>query len=220
MDNKTVLIAIPNIGTVSTNFMAQMLGLNYGKYRISYQFLKSNLLYLSRDKLAISAIKNNYDYILFLDTDQQVPDDVVIKMAEHLDKGENIVTALIFTKQKPYNPCIYKSSEVRENGQLDLKYYPLNEIDIEKPFYVENCGSGCVMIKTDVFRNIPQPWFHPFPYSGEDVTFFHIATHKYGYKILCDPTINVGHWGIENINRKTKMLYEEQIIDMKRGDVL
>ena len=45
MNNKAILIAIPNIGTVSTNFMAQMLGLNYGKYHIGYQFIKSNLLF-------------------------------------------------------------------------------------------------------------------------------------------------------------------------------
>lgn len=37
MDNKTILIAIPNVGTVSTNFMSQMLGLNFGNYTIGYQ---------------------------------------------------------------------------------------------------------------------------------------------------------------------------------------
>lgn len=219
MDTKTVLIAIPNIGTVSTNFMAQMLGMNYGKYRISYQFIKANLLYLSRDKFVNSAIKNNYDYILFLDTDQQVPSDLIIRMGAYLDKGEDIVTALIFTKEKPYNPCIYSESKILENGQISLTRYDLSKIGNE-PFYVENCGSGCVMVKTDVFRNIPQPWFHPYVYSGEDVTFFHVATHKYGYKILCDPTLDVGHWGIENINRTTKMLYDEEVLKMKRGSVL
>ena len=219
MDNKTILIAIPNIGTVSTNFMSQMLGLNFGNYIIGYQFLKSNLLYLSRDKLALSAIKNNYDYILFLDTDQQVPNDIIIKMAKYLNEGEDIITALVFGKEKPYYPCIYSKSEVLETGQINLTRYDLSLIK-DEPFYVANCGSGCVMLKTDVFRNIPQPWFHPYIYSGEDVTFFHIATQKYGYKILCDPTLDVGHWGIENINRTTKSLYDEEIIRMKKGSVL
>ena len=219
MNNKTILIAIPNIGTVSTNFMAQMLGLNYGKYHIGYQFIKSNLLYLSRDKLASSAIKNNYDYVLFLDTDQQVPDDIIIKMGSYLDNGEDIVTALVFTKEKPYYPCIYSDSQILESGQISLTRYDMSKIKNE-PFYVQNCGSGCVMLKTEVFKNIPQPWFHPYVYSGEDVTFFHIATHKYGYKILCDPTLDVGHWGIENINKTTKAFYDEETIKMKRGSVL
>lgn len=219
MSNKTILIAIPNIGTVSTNFMAQMLGLNYGKYIVNYQFLKSNLLYLSRDKLVLSALKNNIDYILFLDTDQKIPNDLVIRMGEYLDKGEDIVTALIFTKEKPYNPCVYSDSQVLDNGQLNLTYYPMAEIQ-DKPFYVKNCGSGCVMMKVDIFRKIPQPWFHPYIYSGEDVTFFHVATTNYKYKILCDPTLNVGHWGIENIDRTTKMLYDEEVNKMKKGSVL
>lgn len=219
MNNKTVLIAIPNIGTVSTNFMAQMLAMNYGNYTVGYQFLKSNLLYLSRDKLVLAALKNNYDYILFLDTDQQVPRDLIIRMADYLNHGENIVTALVFTKEKPYHPCVYSESDILDSGQIKLTRYPLSDIK-DEPFYVENCGSGCVMMNTEIFRKIPQPWFHPYIYSGEDVTFFHIATHKYGYKILCDPTLDVGHWGIENINRTTKMLYDEEIIRMKRGEVL
>lgn len=219
MSSKTILIAIPNIGTVSTNFMAQMLGLNYRGYNINYQFLKGNLLYLSRDKLVLSAIKNKCDYIFFLDTDQQIPNDIVIKMAKYLDEGEDIVTALVFTKEKPYHPCIYSESKILDNGQISLTRYDMSKIE-NKPFYVENCGSGCVMIKVDVFKNIPQPWFHPYIYSGEDVTFFHVATHNYGYKILCDPTLDVGHWGIENINRTTKSLYDEEVIKMKRGDVL
>ena len=219
MKNKSVLIAIPNVGTVSTNFMAQMLGLNYGINNINYQFLKSNLLYLSRDKLASTAVKNNYDYILFLDTDQKVPNDIVLRMGDHLDEGEDIVTALIFTKERPYKPCVYADSKVLESGQLSLTPYPMSEVK-DEPFYVANCGSGCVMMKVDVFRKIPQPWFHPFIYSGEDATFFHIATHKYGYKILCDPTIDVGHWGIENINRETRTLFDEQNLRMKKGDIL
>ena len=44
MSSKTILIAIPNIGTVSTNFMAQMLGLNYSGYNINYQFLKGKFI--------------------------------------------------------------------------------------------------------------------------------------------------------------------------------
>ena len=219
MKNKSVLIAIPNVGTVSTNFMAQMLGLNYGINNINYQFLKSNLLYLSRDKLASTAVKNNYDYILFLDTDQKVPNDIVLRMGDHLDEGEDIVTALIFTKERPYKPCVYADSKVLESGQLSLTPYPMSEVK-DEPFYVANCGSGCVMMKVDVFRKIPQPWFHPYIHSGEDATFFHIATHKYGYKILCDPTLDVGHWGIENIDRNTRMLFDEQVIRMKRGDIL
>ena len=219
MNNKSILIAIPNIGTVSTNFMSQMLGMNYGKYSIGYRFIKSNLLYLSRDKLASSAIKDNFDYILFHDTDQQIPNDTILRMGKHLENGEDNVTALIFTKEKPYNPCIYSESKILETGQLSLKYYPVSEIPSE-PFYVENCGSGCVMLKTEIFKKIPQPWFHPYVYSGEDVTFFHVASHNYGYKILCDPTIDVGHWGIENINRTTRTLYDEEVIRMKKGSVL
>ena len=140
-------------------------------------------------------------------------------MGKYLEEGENIVTALVFTKEKPYNPCIYSESKLLDNGQLSLTYYPLSNIK-DEPFYVENCGSGCVMMNIDIFKKIPQPWFHPYVYSGEDVTFFHIATHNYDYKILCDPTLNVGHWGIENINRNTKQLYDEQINNMKKGNVL
>ena len=71
-------------------------------------------------------------------------------MAKYLDEGEDIVTALVFTKEKPYHPCIYSESKILDNGQISLTRYDMSKIE-NKPFYVENCGSGCVMMKVDVF---------------------------------------------------------------------
>lgn len=220
MKNKNIMIAIPNTGMVQTNYMAQMLGLYYGSYAISYQFLKSSLIYISREKFVTGALNNNCDYLLFIDTDQKIPRDIIPRMAKYLDDGEDIVTALIFTKEPPYNPCVYSESKRLETGQLSLQYCKINKETI-KPFYVENCGSGCVMMKTEIFRKIPSPWFSmPFYLSGEDVTFFHRATQEFGYKILCDPSLEVGHWGTVSIDRNTHLKYAQEQENIKNGDIL
>lgn len=217
---KSILIVIPNTGIVTTDFMSQLMTLSYGNYKITYKLPKQSLVYITREQCVYYAIENNYDYIFFLDSDQKVPNDIIIRLANYLDNGEDIATALVFTKKPPYYPCAYKESNKTEQGRLDLKYCDVDNLT-NKPFYVQNCGCGCVMIKTEIFEKIKPPWFAmPFYMSGEDVSFFHIATQEFGYKILCDPSIEVGHWGNTLVDKYTYLKYKQDQEALKNGCVL
>lgn len=199
---KNIVIAIPHTGTLPTDVVMKLLNLDVGPYKVQFTPLKSSILFISREYLVQSAINGGADYIMFLDSDQLIESDTLIRMAAWLDKGIDIITTLIFRKDPPYNPCVFASSTRLESGQISLKYCDIASQDLSKPFYVANCGLGCAMIKKEVFLKIPQPWFLPSPYTGEDIVFLHKATQEYGYKILCDPTIEVGHLGIKNYTRK------------------
>ena len=198
---KKIVIAIPNTGTIYSDVALSLLKIQ-SKYAVNIQMLKSSILYISREYLVAAALDYNADYIMFLDSDQTICPDTIDRMAKHLENGEDIVTSLIFRKDPPFQPCIFSSQEELPNQQIKLEYYDVVNQNLSKPFYVESCGLGCAMIKTEVFKNIPQPWFLPRPYTGEDITFMYTATHDYGYKILCDPTIEIGHYGIKNYTRK------------------
>ena len=209
-ESKKIIIAIPHTGTIYSDVALSLMHIQ-SKHMINIQMLKSSILYISREHLVSAALQYGVDYIMFLDSDQTIQSDTVDKMAAYLEKGENIVTTLIFRKDPPFQPCIFSSQRELPNKQIALEYYDVGNQDLTKPFYVESCGLGCAMIKANVFKNIPQPWFLPRPYTGEDITFMYEATTKYGYKILCDPTIEIGHYGIKNFTRQDylKIIEEE-----------
>lgn len=197
---KKIVLGIPHTGTLPVDTVTGLLKIQ-SKHAINIQLMKSSILYISRDNLVEAAIRAQADYIMFLDSDQIIYEDTIDRLAAHLDNGEDIVTTLIFRKDSPYQPCIFCEQIELENKQISLKYYDIENEDLTKPFYVESCGLGCAMIKLDIFKNIKQPWFLPRPYTGEDISFMWEARQK-GYKILCDPTIEIGHIGQKNYTRE------------------
>ena len=208
---KKIVLGIPHTGTLPVDVVLGLLKIN-SKHVINIQMLKSSILYISRENLVSGAIKAGADYIMFLDSDQIIDSDTVDKMAAHLINGEDIVTTLIFRKDPPYQPCIFSEQIELENRQISLKYYDVENQDLTKPFYVESCGLGCAMINLNIFKNISQPWFLPRPYTGEDLSFMWEVRQK-GYKILCDPTIKIGHVGFKNF---TIQDYIKRVTDNNR----
>ena len=204
MDNrKKIVIGIPHTGTLYTEMVTSLINLNTleSKYLINIQMLKSSILYISREYLVMAALDAKADYLMFLDSDQIITIEGLEKLASHLDDGEDIATTLIFRKDPPYHPCVFSEQHLLPNNQVSLTFYDVEMEDLTKPFYVESSGFGCIMMKMDIFKKMPQPWFLPAPYTGEDITFMYKAK-QLGYKTLCDPTIEVGHLGTKNYTRK------------------
>lgn len=209
---KKIVLGIPHTGTLYTEVVSSLFNI-HSNNAINIQMLKSSILYISRENLVEAALNNQADYIMFLDSDQVIQPDTIDRMANYLNNGEDIITTLIFRKDPPYQPCIFSSQKELPNRQISLEYYDVEGQDLTKPFYVENCGLGCAMMKLDMFKNIPQPWFLPRPYTGEDISLMWKARQR-GYKILCDPTIEIGHIGSKNFNREDyfEIIKNENII--------
>jgi hypothetical protein len=157
-----------------------------------------------RERLVESAIKQNADFILFLDTDMDFPPDIINKMLGHFKTYENIeaITGLYTWKQPPFMPHVYP--KLTENGKFTIgALFPL-----DKPFDVEGAGMGCVMIKKQVFDRTPQPWFKMELGDkgisvGEDLYFFRKTTPL----MLCDPTISCGHFTENRVDINSYLSY-------------
>ena len=220
MDKKKIVIGIPHTGTLYTDIAMNLMNLvaTENKYALNIQMLKSSILYISREYLTIAALEANADYLMFLDSDQTISLQGIEQLASHLDNGENIATTLIFRKDPPFHPCVFSHQELLPNNQISLQFYDIANQDLTKPFYVESSGFGCIMMKLDIFKKMPQPWFLPAPYSGEDITFMYKAAQM-GYKTLCDPTIEVGHYGIKNYTRQDYLQIIEEENKLLNGAV-
>lgn len=182
------LIAVPCMQTVDANFAQALATLKkVGECTVAFEI--SSLVYDARNHLAELAVKGEYDFILWLDSDMIFPADLLERMMEDI-KDRDMICGLYFRRVPPYTPVAYKTLK-RNNGVLeieDLKEYP------KEIFEVDGCGFGAVLMRTDFLFEMPGGWFTPTPDAGEDCAFC-IRWKEHGFKIHCDPMIPLGHVG-------------------------
>lgn len=146
-----------------------------------------------RNKIVERALELECTHLLFLDADMVFPPDTIEKMLAH---DVDICGALCFKRWPPFIPTLFVG-EKYEMALMD----PWEEGLVE----VTATGTGCLMIKTDVFLNVKQPWFE-FTHNdnnevvGEDIGFCYNAADA-GYKIHVDTTIETEHLSQMRINR-------------------
>lgn len=194
------LIAVPCMDTVATPFCYSLARLV--KVEECTLVMKAgSLIYTSRNDLATLAIQNEFDYVLWLDSDMQFQPDTLIRLMDTLKKNDlDIVTGLYFRRVAPYSPVLFDKLEM--NGDI-CDFSEFKEIPKEL-FEVGGCGFGCVLMKTDVFFDVQTKFgnmFAPMGNNGEDVAFC-IRARECGFKIWCDPSVICGHVGHIVIDNK------------------
>lgn len=199
-----ILIAVPCMDAVAAEF-AESFALMIKQENCSVAFQKGSLIYDARNKLAVSAIKGNYDYVLWLDSDMTFPQDMLVRMLEHM-KDKDIVSGLYFRRVPPFKPVLFKTIDPdAEPSWTGYDDYPSH------PFELEGIGFGCVLMKTSVLCSLglmQGGWFSPIGGFGEDLSFC-IRARKAGYKIWCDPSLACGHVGHTVINESFYKTYRE-----------
>lgn len=198
--DKKILIAVPCMDLVQASFAQSLASLNkVGQCAVAFN--ACSLIYDSRNKLAAKAMKDEFDYVLWLDSDMVFRPDILEKL---IADDKDMVSGLYFRRTSPYTPVIFKDSELKD-GRLvwsDYTDYPKGEL-----FKVAGAGFGCVLMKTDmIFDMIGKygDWFTPLYSSGEDLSFCYRA-RELGYEIWCDSRIKCGHMSHQMI---TEDFYE------------
>lgn len=119
----------------------------------------STVLLTQREQLAQQAIDLDAEYILWLDSDMVFPATTAIRLMSH---NEDCIAANYVKRQFPLKGVAYKKIGNWENP---LRFEISNELET-----VEGVGMGCMLIKTDIFKNIPKPWFE-FTFSPDSNDF-------------------------------------------------
>lgn len=187
------MIAIPCMDQVPAVF-CQSLALLHRVGECSLVMKSGSLIYTSRNDLATAAIKEDFDYVFWLDSDMVFRPDTLIRMMDTLKKNDyDMLTGLYFRRVPPYSPVLFDRLNISgvEADFSEFKEIP-NEI-----FEVGACGFGCVLMSTEVFMSVQAKhgnMFSPIGNNGEDVAFCWRA-RDCGYKIYCDPSVICGHVG-------------------------
>lgn len=164
-----------------------------------------------RNDAVQTALDSGQTHILFLDADMAFPRNMLQLLIEDFEDNPEVeaVTGIYTWKSAPYLPHVYP----RWN-QADHAFTMAASIPLDDLFEVEGAGTGCLMIKADVFRRTAFPWFafttkdlpefadrpeppadrpRPFP-IGEDL-YFCLKAKPY---MLCDPRIRCKHYRLES----------------------
>lgn len=217
-----VMIGIPSNRDLKKEFVAQLLRLGQ-KVGINNLFMMQNaMINQCRDALVQVAVQKGFDYIMWLDDDMIVPDDVIERLMAH---NKDIVSGLYFGR-KNFRPLLFDiTPEDDENG--DVVYSIKNHTDYPQSglFLVDGVGFGCVLTKVEALKKI---WNCPdegigktcFDFIGgvgEDLSFG-IRCQRLGIQTWVDPTVKCGHLSEFVVTEEHwKAVKEQELAKEKQG---
>ena len=142
-----------------------------------------------RIDLANLALEKDATHLLWLDSDMQFPANTADVLMTH---NKDIVAAQYSTRYAPYRSVAFTDPE---NIHTRLN----QNSGLHKIWAV---GMGCMLVKAEVFKELPKPWFaHEYNksednYCGEDIYFCNQAMH-HGIDVWLDADIKLVHLGLK-----------------------
>ena len=145
----------------------------------------------NRNYIVVQALNNNSDYLLMIDDDMVFPPDLLDKL---LVNDKDICGVA-------YHPRSETGQIIKFLDETHIvKLEETNEPKYKDTFECMATGTGIILIKCEVFKKIPRPWFMFEYYDtgqcklGEDWYFSKVAKQS-GFSIWTDPKPKVGHIG-------------------------
>jgi GT2 family glycosyltransferase len=142
----------------------------------------------SRNIIIQQALDNECTHVFLVDDDMILPSDTLKKLLKH---DKDIVTGLYLLRGFPHRPALF--DKAYNNGKC--KFTSLTP-GLSGLVPAVNCGLGCVLIRTRVFREVIKPWVRLGEIEQDewcdDVGFFN-RCRKAGFSIWCDLDAPAGH---------------------------
>lgn len=216
MDTKVfkVCISVPNESYIPVESYDNHLNIasHIGKLQEIWRYEKRNPRYefgwfttgrlltpYAREKLAESALREKFDFLLMMDNDMLYPIDFIecmlLDMETHPEM--DVLAPLAFMRNKPYFAVMYMTHEGYDHQTHQpyfisqfVKNYPKNKL-VE----CDAVGFGAVLIRTSLLRKMKPPYFMSTAGSGEDIWFCHNAKKTADARIFMDTRIKLTHLG-------------------------
>jgi hypothetical protein len=150
----------------------------------------------ARTKIAKFAIKEKAKYLWFLDDDVAPPFHACRKLMYDLEQADDdvmVAGGIYASKEDLPAPMVFNG-----NGTGPFWKWKKGEL-----FECSGIATGCMLIKTEVFDKIPEPWFETIDRmpngrqameSMTDDLYFCEKVKAAGFKILADGGVLCVHW--------------------------
>jgi hypothetical protein len=137
------------------------------------------------------AVEANCDYVWILDNDMSIPPGALGALM-NADKG--IIGAAYNMRKMPLQTVV---TMLTDHGMIEFAKPAMMP---NEPFICHSIGFGCMLVKVEALKRIPQPWFGMTwdsygRLSMTDDRWFSEQAAKVGIETWCDPTLEVKHIG-------------------------
>ena len=158
------------------------------------------------------------DLIMFNGGDHLCPKDIIRRMVDDIDKGYDMVQAMIPSRGVcgyqgiPFAALSYKvvGPIPKDNAVLNA---PRDSIKVlsyaDEPQESHMCGTGNIMMKVEIFDGLEKPYFEEFikrdgrygRWCVQDTDFVQRCTIHSGAKLFCDTSIELIHLDVFGIDK-------------------
>jgi len=190
MEKKKVMIAIPYTKFIETDCWQSILNLT--RPDGVEAFINTFARYSAAQARNISiktALEQAYDYILFVDSDQIIPADTLVKLMA-VDADMSVGWTPMAVNRPETNIAIYNLEYRR------FDFYKQDELPKEV-FEVGGCGFAVNLLKLESFKGADYPYFVFTEYPNGDLLtedlYFCLKMKEKGLSIKCEPSLRAGH---------------------------
>ena len=198
-----VLIAVPTFESVSPDTFKSIYGLDGGGHDTLFDFVRGYDCANARNNIGHLAQYEGADYVLMVDSDIVLPEDALVNLLDpaadvccgyYVRKGANRDTTCAFKLARP-DGRPYSDYTVEGCYSLDElhAFRDAGETRVE----VHASGMGCALVRTEVFHELPYPWFDLVNRNNgktmsEDM-YFHEKCREAGIETWVDTRVGCGH---------------------------
>lgn len=184
-------------------------------HNVAWMVVRRTFICKARHEVAWIAKEWKADWLLWIDDDALVPEDIFEKLSVH---DKDIVIAPYPMRTQPYECGVLRAKD----GEIKNPYAYYN-LDWEKDLNqglieVDGGGTHCMLTKVSVYGEplnqeeaamsegdalkhysercpgqIPYPWFVLAPLGGTEDMYFCLQGRRVGIKIYCDSDQEAGH---------------------------
>lgn len=184
----SVSILVPTRDTVYSHFSLSLGNLIKTTTQMGIDvhlfFDASTILINQRENLINQAIAMKSEWVLWLDSDMMFPPTTLLRLLSH---KEDIVACNYMKRSFPSKSVAFTDTTDWESW-VPLEHS--NNLEV-----VEAVGMGCVLMRTNVFKQLTKPYFE-YTYQsetrdwiGEDFTLFK-KLNDLGYKVKIDMNLS------------------------------
>jgi len=138
----------------------------------------------ARNSLCEITLKEEFDWLWFMDDDHAFAPDILMKLLKH---NKKLIVPVCLTRTTPFAPVTF----TERVG--DDRYLPIYLPEQPESGLVELVAGGCagMLIHRSVIEAIEPPWFE-YGTASEDIIFCNKAKEQ-GFEIFCDLSTRLGH---------------------------
>ncbi len=194
-----LFVGIPTLGRpVPLDWALNFKGMNPPiNFNVIYHIVKGKQVADARNEIARAALEKDAKYLFFIGDDTVCPPHTLRQLIYRMENTPNIgvVGGVYCSKSDPPAPLVFK-----ENGGGSFWDWKVGEF-----FECTGLGMDCTLIRVDVLKKIPEPWFKTVDVDNyldatnsaecwtEDLFFLRKVLEHTDYKIYCDASVICEH---------------------------